>query len=242
MPEAPLPQRYAALACDYDGTLADEGRVGRDTVAALERLRRAGRRSLLVTGRELDDLIRIFDGVQLFDWVVAENGAVLYDVSARRVELLAAPPPDEFVRALARREVQPLSVGRVIVATTEPHERQVVDVIREQRLPLQVIRNKGAVMVLPAGVDKAAGMLQALARMGLAPREIAGIGDAENDRAFLEVCGFSAAVANALESVKARVDWVTPSAHGNGVIELIDRLIAHGEVRLKPDATTGTQD
>jgi hypothetical protein len=86
--------RYLALACDYEGTLAAEGRVAPETVAALERLRASGRQLLLVTGRELDDLLAIFPHVHLFDCVVAENGAVLYHPASQQTTLLTAPPPD----------------------------------------------------------------------------------------------------------------------------------------------------
>lgn len=48
--------RYCAVSCDYDGTLASAGRVRKETVAALERVRASGRRLLLVTGRQLPDL------------------------------------------------------------------------------------------------------------------------------------------------------------------------------------------
>ena len=53
-----------------------------------------------------------------------------------------------------------------------------------------------------------------------------GIGDAENDHAFLAMCGWSVAVANALDSVKAAADMVTRGARGDGVRELIDELLA----------------
>jgi hypothetical protein len=52
---------------------------------------------------------------------------------------------------LIERGVGPISVGRVIVATWEPHENTVLKTIRDCGLELQVIFNKGAVMVLPAG-------------------------------------------------------------------------------------------
>ena len=57
--------RYYALACDYDGTLALNGQVDDKMIAALERLRNSGRKLLLVTGRELDEMIasgKIIDG------------------------------------------------------------------------------------------------------------------------------------------------------------------------------------
>jgi hydroxymethylpyrimidine pyrophosphatase-like HAD family hydrolase len=218
--------RYFALACDYDGTLAQHGRVSEATIAALGRLRASGRKLLLVTGRQLDDLISVFPQIHLFDRVVAENGGVLYDAATREVQPLADKPPDDFVRELERRGVQPVSVGHVIVATWEPHEQTVFQVIHELNLELQVIFNKGAVMVLPSGVNKATGLLRALETLKLSPHNTVGIGDAENDHAFLAACECGVAVANALDSVKARVDWVTPSDHGDGAIELIERMIA----------------
>ena len=60
-----------------------------------------------------------------------------------------------------------MSTGRVIVATWEPHETIVLETIRDLGLELQVIFNKGAVMVLPAGVNKATGLAAALEQLGL---------------------------------------------------------------------------
>jgi HAD superfamily hydrolase (TIGR01484 family) len=71
--------RYFALACDYDGTLAHHGRVDAATVSALERLRASGRKLVMVTGRDLEDLLHVFPEVHLFDRIVAENGWLLYD-------------------------------------------------------------------------------------------------------------------------------------------------------------------
>src|SRR5438270_10044233 len=82
------PMRYLALATDYDGTLAHHGRVAESTLAALQRLLASGRRLILVTGRELDDLRTVFDHWQLFEWVVAENGALLYHPASKREKLL----------------------------------------------------------------------------------------------------------------------------------------------------------
>src|SRR5262249_16412289 len=59
--------QYVALASDYDGTLAHDGSVEAGTIAALERLRASGRKLVLVTGREIDDLVRVFPSVALFD-------------------------------------------------------------------------------------------------------------------------------------------------------------------------------
>jgi hydroxymethylpyrimidine pyrophosphatase-like HAD family hydrolase len=217
--------RYFVLACDYDGTLAEHGRVSESTIQALEQLRRTGRKLILASGRQLDDLIEAFPRIRLFDAVVAENGAIFYDATTGNIESLADPPPADFVHELQRRAVEPLSIGRAIVATWEPHEHTVLQVIKQMNLDFQVIFNKGAVMVLPTGVNKASGLLHALDHLKLSAHNTVGVGDAENDLAFLSSCECAVAVANALDSVKTRAQWVTPSHHGDGVVELIDRLV-----------------
>ena len=217
--------RYVALATDYDGTIATDGVVPDDVVETIQRVRESGRRTILVTGRELEDLGRVFDRLDVFDRVVAENGAVLFDPATRDARALTEPPPSGFVDALNERGVQPLSVGHVIVATWEPNETAVLETIHELGLELQVIFNKGAVMVLPAGVTKASGLAAALDELRLSPHNVVGVGDAENDHAFLDTCELSVAVANALPAVKERCDHVTDGARGDGVRELCDALL-----------------
>ena len=217
--------QYFALATDYDGTLAEHGRVSETTLRALDELRQTGRKLILVSGRQLEDLIETFPGIKVFEAIVAENGAVLYDVPTGTIEVLADPPPADFIDELRRHGVDPLSIGRAIVATWEPHEHTVLDVIKSLNLDLQVIFNKGAVMILPTGVNKASGLEHALNRLKLSSHNTVAIGDAENDLPFLSSCECSVAVANALNSVKARAQLVTAGDHGEGVVELIKMLI-----------------
>src|SRR5436190_3695656 len=214
-----------ALATDYDGTIATHGTVDPDTLAALRRLRDAGGTLILVTGRELPQLKQVFPDRDLCHMVVAENGALLYTPATGKERPLCEPPEESFVRALKQRGVKPLSVGRVIVATYEPHETTVLNVIKEQGLERQVIFNKGAVMVLPSGVNKASGLTCALQELKIDPADVAGVGDAENDHALLQLCGVGAAVANALPALKDHADLVLSATHGAGVTQLIERII-----------------
>src|SRR5262245_7791232 len=222
--------RYLALACDYDGTIAQDGHVGSEMFEALERFTASGRKLILLTGRELEDLQSVCPRLGVFEWAVVENGAVLYHPATQEVKPLAPPPPERFVQRLRQRKVAPLSVGRSIVATWKPHEVAVLETIRDLGLEMQVIFNKGAVMVLPAGVNKATGLAAALKEMGLSPHNIVGVGDAENDHAFLAICECSVAVANALSTLRERVDFVTHGVSSRGVRQLIDELI-QGDLR-----------
>lgn len=218
--------RYLALAADYDGTIARDGHVAPSTLAALDRLRASGRKLVLVTGRELDDILAIFPGIDHFDIVVAENGAVLYYPETKAERILTEAPPEAFVAELRRRKVLPLSVGRRIVATVQPYERDVLEVIAQLGLEWHVIFNKGSVMALPSGVTKASGLAPALAELGIPPERVVAVGDAENDHALLTMCGCAVAVANALPALKERADWVTPGRDGDGVAVLAERLLA----------------
>jgi HAD superfamily hydrolase (TIGR01484 family) len=226
--------RYIALALDYDGTLAKDGVVSETTVAALQRVRDSGRRLVLVSGRELEDLQRVFPRIDLFDMVVVENGGLLYVPSTREEAPLAEPAPEELLGLLRNRNVTPLSAGRVIVSTWEPNETAVLEAIRELGLERQIIFNKGAVMVLPAGVNKGTGLAAALERLRISPLSVAAVGDAENDHAMLSSCGFSAAVANALPAVKERADYMCAGDHGSGIEEVIERLLRDDLASLEP--------
>ena len=226
--------RYLALACDYDGTIAASGILAAPTIEALGRLRASGRKLILVTGRELPDLMRVCPRLDLFDRVVAENGALLYRPAGREEKLLTEAPSERLIEALRRRDVRPLSIGHAIVSTWEPNETVVIQTIRDLGLELHVVFNKGAVMVLPSGVNKATGLTAALDELSLSPHNCVGVGDAENDHAFLALCEAAVVVDNALPALKERADLVTAEADGAGVAELVERLLASDLAELAP--------
>ena len=219
--------RYLAVASDYDGTLAHDGRVDEGTVQALERLVASGRKLILVTGRVLPQLLEIFPQITLCERVVAENGALLYTPATKEQKVLAPAPSPVFIEELQRRGVRHLSVGGTIVATHEPYETVVLDVIRDLGLELRIVFNKGAVMVLPAGIDKATGLRAALDELDLSPHNIVAIGDAENDHALLMFAEYGVAVANAVPMLKETADRTTKGERGAGVVEVIIDLLEH---------------
>ena len=217
--------RYLALAADYDGTLTMSGSLSAEVEGALEWLRSSGRRVVLVTGRTFEELEAACASMALFDCVVLENGAVLYSPPRRQLTALCPPASPDLVRELAHRGVEPVIRGQAIVATRRPNEIAVLETIRDLGLELQIIFNGDAVMVLPSGVNKGSGLQAALREIGLSTHEIVGVGNAENDHSFLEICECSVAVDNAVAALKAKVDFCTRGSNGSGVAELIEELI-----------------
>lgn len=225
--------KWRVLATDFDGTLAVEGVVQPVARDAVQRARAAGLVILLVTGRELRDFEFLDVDLRWFDLVVAENGAVLYDPVAAAETLLAPAPSLELVEELRRLEVAPLSVGMTIVATTEPYEVAVLETIKNLGLELVITFNKGSVMILPPGINKASGMLAALERLGISANLVVAVGDAENDHAFLQQAGLAVAVANALPALKDHAHLTTQGGASEGVAELIDKILS-GELDEMP--------
>jgi hydroxymethylpyrimidine pyrophosphatase-like HAD family hydrolase len=184
----------------------------------------------------LPDLKKPFPNFAVFDRIVAENGALVFDPRSEKEQLLAPAHPVAFVDRLVARGVAPLSLRRSIVATSEPHESTVLEVIRELDLELQIFFNKGAVMVLPAGVNKAVGLTAALHDLELSPHNVVAVGDAENDHALLNACGCAAAVANALPKIKEIANVQLARDHGPGVQELMERICREDAALAKKGA------
>ena len=202
-------RELSALAVDFDGTLADEGCVGPAVIESIQALGSAGVRTFLVTGRELDDLRAIFERLDLFDAVVAENGAVLFFPSTGEMRVIGPPPPPALVELLRAEGVTPLFVGRSVVSTRATQETAVQAAVHDLGLGWRLMRNGTSLMCLPSGVDKASGLLAALHDLGLEFRQVVAIGDGENDVVLLAACGFAVAVANACDALKAAADLVT---------------------------------
>lgn len=223
---------FRAVAVDFDGTLAGDGRPNDWVLEALGEVRARGVRVLVVTGRILVELRDTFPDVdEHVDALVAENGAVLW--TREETRLLAPPVAGELAAALAARGVG-CRQGLVIVACGGDDEHAVLDEVRRLGLDSQLVRNRSELMVLPAGVSKGTGLAEALGHFGLSPHNTIAVGDAENDHSLLEVAEIGVAVANAVESVKHHADVVLDLPDGAGVAELLRGPLVAGRERHCP--------
>lgn len=222
---------FKAVALDLDGTLTENGRLADSGIAAV-RASRADLKMILVTGRTFDDLEGAYPGLwSEFDAVVTENGAVLHARSDMR--LLATPVNPAVHPALASRGIT-ARAGRVLLAIDGDDAAAAIEVIAELGLDHQVVHNRGAAMILPAGVTKGTGLLAALDELGLSPHNTIAAGDAENDLALLHAAEVGAAVADAVPSLAAQADLQLRSRGGAGIAELLAGPLLAGQQRLCP--------
>ena len=221
-----------AIAVDYDGTLTQNDVPDGAVLDAIRSARAGGRAVVLVTGRILSELRAVFPEVDgEFDAIVAENGAVLADADG--VRNLAAPVDPALGQLLAQREIT-VRQGRVLLACDSRHAPIVFEELLRLGIDGQVVRNRGALMVLPSGVTKGSGLVQALGNLGISRHSTLGVGDAENDHQLLGSCELGAAVANAVPALKRRADLVLDQPDGAGIIELLTGPVLAGTRRLPP--------
>lgn len=213
-----------ALCVDYDRTLTtpDLRRVPQ-AIQALARARDAGKRIVVVSGRDLDFLER--EVGKVCDAIVGENGCFLLHGGART----RLAPTLALRSALAALDV-PIEHGAAIASVDLAHAELVRTELARRRIDASLVRNRDRVMVLPRAVDKASGALAALRALGVPPERAAAAGDGENDITMLQAVGHAIAVANAVDEVKRVADHVTIDAGGHGIARWIDeRWLAQKE-------------
>ena len=218
---------FKALACDFDGTLASEDRIGDAAHAALRQAREAALRLILVTGRTFFELTRVCECLDLFDAVIAENGAVLYFPGDAMIRDQGPAPPSRLLAELDRRAIS-YQLGRVIVGTARADEAAVREALAAAGVTRDLVYNRTALMLVPAGISKGTGVERVLRSLGLSFQDVLALGDAENDLALFDACGWGACPANAVPALRERAHWVFPGDNGAGVAAAITGPIIHG--------------
>jgi hypothetical protein len=213
------------FACDFDGTLADEGQVDPATWDALRAARMAGMVHILVTGRALDSIIGSGPFEELFEAIVAENGAVVQLTRRNKVALPFGALDARLVQQWHAMDL-PMEWGLAIAATVKPHDEVLLRTLRTSRACATVVYNRNAAMFLPPGATKGSGLLYALEELGYSAHNVLACGDAENDRSLFEVAEMGVAVANATPDLRSAADVVLAEPAGAGVRRLLHDLLA----------------
>jgi HAD superfamily hydrolase (TIGR01484 family) len=230
------------LLFDLDDTLLDHGRLTERAYSALFRLREAGLKLHIVTGRPLG-WVRLLARLFPVDGGVAENGGALVGPGgvevatvaaaerARRTERLAALVRE--IRATFPELEPPDDVGeRLTDYTFDVGERRKVPAELTERVTA-FARERGATVHVSSvhlhvgydAVDKAAGAVRLLDTLhGTDATRALGrhafIGDSENDAACFAAFRTTVGVANLRGRMTLRPRFVTRGERGEGFAEL----------------------
>jgi len=212
------------LACDLDGTLAEDGSIATETWELLHEVKKRGFTLILVTGRTLNSFGASGPFAELFEAIVSEDGATIYYPRNDSVILPFGRISTDIIARLEELNI-PFERGMAIAATRVPHDETVLDILRESGGGATVEYNKGAVMILPPGATKGTGLQAVLHELGYSKHNVIACGDAENDRSLFELVEMAVAVANATSEIKKLSDLILPHQDGEGVQVLLKHLL-----------------
>lgn len=221
--------RIRVLALDFDNTIAVNDQLDNDVAAALQEARGSGMLRVLVTGRILSDLQPLLPTPNLFDAIVAENGAVLQFAHEPHPIVLSRGPDAALLGELSRRRIAH-RCGLCIVEAAADTSHDMLTILKTLGLPHCIIFNRDRLMVLPQGVSKAEGLREAVWRLGASLHNALAIGDAENDQPLLDVCEFGVAVGWGSEALKRQADHVIQGGGPHMVATYIHDLLATGTI------------
>lgn len=87
-----------------------------------------------------------------------------------------------------------------------------------------VVRSQSYIFeILPAGTNKASALSELVDQLGYSPEEVMAIGDANNDLEMLAYAGYSVAMGNSPDHIKAVAKYQTASNDEAGVAQAIER-------------------
>lgn len=227
--------KFSVLALDYDGTMARDGRAHQEVVTAIREARAEGIKVILVTGRILSDLRRVLTEEDLFDAIVAENGAVVAFPNGW-TRVLGRPASSELLSGLCELRVE-VSFGECLIEADASAAPKILEIIQKMELPLMLVFNCSRVMVLPQGINKASGLREALNTLRLSLHNCIGIGDAENDHSLLDACEVGVAVGWGSKSLQKIADHILEGSGPEALARYIQEVSRHP--KLPPQRAEG---
>lgn len=216
------------LAVDCDRTLTGPDLVpDAHALAAVARLRAAGLRCILVTGRTRQDLARHEAVPAAFDGYVLEGGATWGPWHDQWVPGNAGVALDAATRVAAAG----IAIERGVASFS--CARDDLGRVRALAGDCLLSPNVDRVDVLPPGMDKGMGLEAILGRMGLRGVRVIAIGDGENDIPMFGRADVALAPANAHPLAKEAADVVLEQEGPAAVVQAAQRIL-QGDWAARP--------
>lgn len=222
-------KRFKVFAVDIDGTLTENGGgiIHLGALGKLRHLEKLGYNVVYVTGRSSVEayVLAVFGGTTRI--AVGENGGAI-TIAPQDHKLLASKDKCVEGYEVLRKNLDGVEIKPVFPRMTEVVMMRTFDlkqgqkILDENNLDLYLSDSKYAYHINEKGMDKAAGLKEALKMLKAGPEETVAIGDSETDIPMYDACGCSIALGHAEDKVKAKATHVVSGREGIGLVEAID--------------------
>jgi phosphoglycolate phosphatase (TIGR01487 family) len=222
---------WKAIACDFDGTLTDEeGRLSLEALTAARKSEASGIPVIISSGRVLAELRFLSKIIGTSGPIIAENGGVVWNPRTLRKSLQG-----DHVKVLrAYRALLP-HLGEMELVKPRLRETDIVvrgrrtaelnAILNTDELGVHILDANIATHITDASVDKGSGLETAAKILNIDSKEIAAIGDSQNDIAMFQAAGLCYAVRNAHPLLKAQANFVTKQSFGKGCADAIKAIL-----------------
>jgi phosphoglycolate phosphatase (TIGR01487 family) len=228
--------KIKAISLDIDGTITfKDRRLSEDALRAIRLAESLGLPVMLVTGNSVPfaEAAAVFIGTS--GPVIAEDGGALSlkGEGTMRKRVFLTDMDEEWILWSEIKRRYPGAVlsysmmerkAGLVVMRTVPVEA-VREVIAELGLNLIAVDSGFAIHIKKPWINKGTGIEKACEYLGISPKEVAHVGDGENDLDAFGVVGYRVAIAQAPESVKEKADYVTQKPYGDGGAEAVMHIL-----------------
>ncbi len=217
-----------AFALDLDGTMTDaSGRVNLDAAFATKWLYSAGFEIIFVSGKSSQEVFALACFLGTTKVAVGENGGVVQTgpndlvlLGDKTYPLAAYGYLAERLKNVKLKSVYPRFTEVVMERTFD--FKKGLDIIEESKYPVYLSDSLYGYHVTLRGIDKAKGLKEALKFVKINPENCVAIGDSQTDIPMFRMCGYSIAVGNASDAVKAEAKFSTYAENGDGAFEALE--------------------
>jgi phosphoglycolate phosphatase (TIGR01487 family) len=222
---------WKAIACDFDGTLTDEeGRLSLEALTAARESESSGIPVIISSGRVLTELRFLSKVIGTSGPVIAENGGVVWDPRTRLKRLQG-----DHTKVLRAYRVLLPRLGEIGSIKPRLRETDIVvggrrtaelsEILDTDELGVHILDANIATHITDASVDKGRGLETAAKILNIDSKEIAAIGDSQNDIAMFQAAGICYAVGNAHPLLKAQANSITEQSFGEGCADAIRAIL-----------------
>ena len=213
-----------AIVVDYDRTLTDDNLIAYGPALGTLRMLQAMNRMkvIIATGRSISFMLREEAVFGFADAIVAEDGAVIWVPKAAIIERIG---DGSQTRDALRSSGIPFEEGDVVVSVDRGREVDVKRAIRREGLQVELQYNQNSLMILPEGIDKAAGVKVALRLMGIPSARLVCIGDGENDLSLFKIAKLRVATEGSVQVLKDQSDVICHGPNAVGVTRFLEGLL-----------------
>ncbi|WP_456366866.1 phosphoglycolate phosphatase [Thermococcus sp.] len=228
--------RVKAISLDIDGTITYRDRtLSIEALKAIRLAERLGVPVMLVTGNSVPfaEAAAVFIGTS--GPVIAEDGGALSikgeGTMRKRVFLTDMDGEwilwSELKKRFPEAELSYSTMERKagLVITRKVPVEAVRELVEELGLNLTAVDSGFAIHVKKPWINKGAGIERACEFLGINPKEVAHVGDGENDLDAFRVAGYRVAVAQAPDSLKEKADYITKKPYGDGGAEAVMHIL-----------------